>query len=332
MERVFETAAHKPGCNKSFFDYNVSMNERKCDIAYVLVDWGTSSLRVWCVDQGFNTIVEDRASSGMHTLTPTQFEPTLETLLSNLNVARNIPVLICGMAGAKQGWMDAGYIDIPTKLDYLADHVCTVPTASGRDVRILPGLAQRDRENPDVMRGEETILLGAALANTAIQTFCIPGTHSKWVFVEEGRVAGFSTYMTGELFALISNHSTVSALISNTGKEFDETAFLASFNEAIEAPMHLTKSLFSLRAGPLLGNEDEAVKLSSKLSGMLVAAEIYSIKSNLTGSVCLIANGRHQRIYQLALQSVGLEFTVTDSEELVLSGLSHVASQLWRKS
>lgn len=305
------------------------MNKEARDIAYVLVDWGTSSLRIWCVDHSSRVITEHRSPLGMQNLASTQFEETLEALLKDLHVAQNTPALICGMAGAKQGWMDAGYIDVPTKLDCLADHACTVPTAAGRDVKILPGLAQRDRGHPDVMRGEETILLGAALENTVGHTFCIPGTHSKWVRVEDGCITGFSTYMTGEIFALMSNYSTLSSLISHTRDEFDEGEFLHAFNEAIQAPMRLTQSLFSLRAGPLLTSSDDPVKLSSKLSGMLIGAEFYTEQGNATGSVGLIASGRHQDIYKLALEAAGLEFKVADSEKLVLSGLYHVAQKLW---
>ena len=121
------------------------------------------------------------------------------------------PVLICGMAGARQGWVEAPYLKTPTRLDAL--HEGAVRVDAGADIRILPGIAQARADRPDVMRGEETQLLGVLDPGFA-GLVCIPGTHSKWIRIEAGEIVEFATYMTGELFSVISQHSILSHAVA----------------------------------------------------------------------------------------------------------------------
>ena len=172
--------------------------------AYVAVDWGTSSFRLWLVDRAGNVLGERRSHEGMMAAGKLGFPTVLQSHLEAVGAAPSLPVIVCGMAGARQGWVEAGYVDTPARLASILEHAVPVP-GQDRDIRILPGIAQRDPKAPDVMRGEETQLLGALGVDAADDAVvCMPGTHSKWVRASGGTVERFATFMTGELFDVVS--------------------------------------------------------------------------------------------------------------------------------
>src|SRR5437879_5171931 len=145
---------------------------------YVAVDWGTSSFRLWLVDRAGHVLGERRSQEGMMAAAKTGFARVLQSHLDAAGAGSELPVIVCGMAGARQGWVEAGYIDTPAHLESVLARAVAVPGLS-RDVRILPGIAQRDPHAPDVMRGEETQLLGAMGMDAVDDAIvCIPGTHS----------------------------------------------------------------------------------------------------------------------------------------------------------
>ena len=143
----------------------------------------------------------------------------LQSHLDAVSAADHLPVVICGMAGARQGWVEAGYIDTPASLTSILQRAVPVPGQS-RDIRILPGIAQRDTKAPDVMRGEETQLLGA-LGADGEALVCMPGTHSKWASVRGGTVERFTTFMTGELFSAVSQGTILSLAVANADEAVD---------------------------------------------------------------------------------------------------------------
>jgi 2-dehydro-3-deoxygalactonokinase len=124
--------------------------------AYVAVDWGTSSFRLWLVDRTGNVLGERRSHEGMMAAGKLGFPTVLQSHLDAVGAAPGLPVIVCGMAGARGGWVEAGYVDTPARLALIPEHAVAVP-GQDRDIRILPGIAQRDPKAPDVMRGEETL-------------------------------------------------------------------------------------------------------------------------------------------------------------------------------
>ena len=192
---------------------------------YVAVDWGTSSFRLWCIDRAGGIQGERRSQEGMIAAAKLGFATVLQLHLDAVGAANDLPVIICGMAGARQGWVEAGYIDTPAHLASILARAVAVPGLP-RDVRILPGIAQRDPKAPDVMRGEETQLLGALGADaTSDAVVCIPGTHSKWAMVKGGTVERFATFMTGELFSVVSRETILSHAVANAEEAEDIGAF-----------------------------------------------------------------------------------------------------------
>jgi 2-dehydro-3-deoxygalactonokinase len=296
--------------------------------AFVAVDWGTSSFRAWLMSADGTPLVESRSGEGMQHCAGTGFEPVLRAHLAKLGASDALPVLICGMAGARQGWMEAPYLRTPTLLQAL--HEGAVRVRAAGDIRILPGVAQADPQRPDVMRGEETQLLGVTEAGfTGLA--CMPGTHSKWVQVDDGRIVGFTTCMTGELFAVLSRNSILAhAVDADAAPAVDGAAFGAGLAAALAEPDELTAALFRLRAAQLLGFEQRADG-ASRLSGLLIGVEVAAAlrRHGRQAPVRLIASGGLGRLYEAALAHAGFEVTVLDAEQASRLGLSKAAIQLW---
>jgi 2-dehydro-3-deoxygalactonokinase len=295
---------------------------------FVVVDWGTSSFRGWLMSADGEALAESRGGEGMLHCAGAGFAPVLRDHLTRLGAPDGAPVLICGMAGARQGWTEAPYLNTPTRLDAL--HQGAIRADAPGDVRILPGIAQARPDRPDVMRGEETQLLGVTEPHFT-GLVCIPGTHSKWVRIEAGCVVEFSTYMTGELFSVISQHSLLAHAIETAGPPpVDCAPFRESLSTALAAPTALTASLFRLRAAQLLGVE-QRVDGAARLSGLLIGTELADAQHRYgpLRSVRLIATGTLGRLYQAALTGQGFDVTTVDAEQASRLGLAKAAFNIW---
>ncbi|WP_047463627.1 2-dehydro-3-deoxygalactonokinase [Rhizobium rhizogenes] len=299
--------------------------------AYVAVDWGTSSFRLWLIGEDDSVLAERRSGEGMTSAAQAGFAQVLQSHLTALSAPDDLPVIVCGMAGARQGWVEAGYIDTPTSLAAILTGAVSVPGQT-RDVRILPGLAQRAKDVPDVMRGEETQLLGALKADVkGEQIVCMPGTHSKWVRVVDGQVTGFSTFMTGELFDVITKHSILSHAVAGAADmPADSAVFEAAIKAAFERPALATNLLFTARAGQLLHGLT-AAGAQALISGTLIGAEIAGALSSAGqgATITLVASGRLQALYEDAFRILSLTYTTVDADAAVRRGLSAAAKAIW---
>lgn len=296
--------------------------------AFVVVDWGTTSFRGWLMSAAGEALAESRGGEGMlHCAGGPGFAPVLDDHLARLGAPKGAPVLICGMAGARQGWIEAPYIETPTRLDALHEGAIRVE-ASG-DIRILPGVAQAEADRPDVMRGEETQLLGVTEPDYT-GLVCIPGTHSKWVRIEDGRLVEFSTYMTGELFSVIAQHSILAHAVEPGAAPVDSPAFRDGLGAVTAMPTGLTASLFRLRAAQLLGFEQRADG-AARLSGLLIGTELTDAmrRHGSPRVVRLIGAGALGRLYEAALTAQGLDVTTVDAEQASRLGLAKAAARIW---
>ncbi|MBX3598360.1 MAG: 2-dehydro-3-deoxygalactonokinase [Rhizobiaceae bacterium] len=294
------------------------------------VDWGTSRLRVWLLDEQGNSLAERRSEEGMLFSAGAGFKTVLERNLAELSAAPNLPVIICGMAGARQGWIEAPYIETPAYLDAVLGAAIPVP-GNDRDVRIIPGLSQRKADAPDVMRGEETQLAGVdVLRRAGSHVACLPGTHSKWVTIEDGRVSGFGTWMTGELYSLLTQQSVLKHSVGegSAGVLAASPAFASGVEAGLSDRADLTSHLFGIRAGGLLlglGPEDAA----ARLSGLLIGAEIGAAERRYpaTGPVVLVGSGLMYKLYERAFEVAGIEAERADAEVAVRRGLFAAAKR-----
>jgi 2-dehydro-3-deoxygalactonokinase len=296
---------------------------------YVAIDWGTSSFRLWLIDRNGNVTAERRSQEGMMTAAKPGFAAVLQSHLDAVGAAPESPVIVCGMAGARQGWIEAGYVDTPAPLASILKQAVRVP-GQDRDIRILPGIAQRDAKAPDVMRGEETQLLGALGIDAAGEAIvCLPGTHSKWVRANGGTVERFATFMTGELFDAVSRHTILSIAVAGAEEE-DLDAFRSAVTAAFEAPAFAANLLFQVRSGQLLygGKPSEA---REKISGTLIGLELAAgLAAGVpTSGITLIASGRLQMLYQSAFETVSVPVRTIEAEDAVRRGLSMAAQSIW---
>lgn len=298
--------------------------------AFIAVDWGTSSFRMWLMDRGGAVLGERRSGEGMTAAASTGFAQVFNGHAAALGAPANIPAIICGMAGARQGWIEAGYIDTPAALLSIPDGAVRIPGES-RDIRILPGLAQRAADAPDVIRGEETQLMGALAAIPSGGTVCMPGTHSKWVRVEGQTVSGFSTFITGELFAAICGHTVLSHAVAGAAA-FSESdpAFTRALLASYKSPQTATSRLFTARSGQLL-HGISATDAKAVISGTLIGLEIAGALSAgpPPERIVLVGDSGLGKLYEGALNALSLPFTTIPADGAVRSGLTAAAARLW---
>ena len=292
-------------------------------IRWIAVDWGTSNLRAWAMG-ATGPLAEATSDDGMGKLSPDQFEPALLRLITPWLTAATTQVIACGMVGARQGWREAAYRAVPCT-PVAADGVLRVTTQDPRiTVQIAPGLSQQSPA--DVMRGEETQIAGALALHPGFDgVLCLPGTHSKWAQISAGEVVSFQTFMTGELFALLS---TQSVLRHSMASGWDAAAFDAGLSDALSRPDRIAAKLFTLRAETLLHGLTPA-QARARLSGLLIGIELTGArpywlgqKVKLIGAPGLAAN------YTIALKSQGLNPETLDATACTLAGLSRLYTQM----
>jgi 2-dehydro-3-deoxygalactonokinase len=298
--------------------------------AVAAVDWGTTRMRVWLIDRDGKVLDERRGDDGLITAQQKGFSVILEAHLAALGAPEMLPVIICGMAGSRQGWLEAPYVTVPAPLRAILAGAAPVP-GQRRDIRIVPGLTQRLADSPDVIRGEETQLAGAGLPAAGRQLVCMPGTHSKWVQVEDGAVTGFGTWPTGELFSVLAAHSILRHSLGENPKPVaaDNPFFRRWCETALAEGGDVTSRLFSIRAAGLL-QDLKADDAAACLSGLLIGGEIASAsRRHGAGAepVVLVASGALSALYQAALGLAGLEVRTVDADEAVRAGLIEAARE-----
>lgn len=234
------------------------------------VDWGTSSLRGALLDSQGRVLKERSFPRGILTVERGDFATVFEACFAHWMGAAGTFCLISGMAGSKQGWQEAPYCACPAGFDEVASQLAWV--RAGR-IAIVPGLSCEREGIPDVMRGEETQVFGA-LQLLGIQDglLVLPGTHSKWVTVRGGKIEKFSTFMTGEFYALLRQHS----LLARSMPEADGEVDWAAFDEGVALALRgssLLQTAFSVRTLSLFGRM-AAARLPSYLSGLVIGEEI----------------------------------------------------------
>ncbi|WP_300271245.1 2-dehydro-3-deoxygalactonokinase [Halomonas sp.] len=301
-------------------------------LAWVAVDWGSSNLRAWALDADGKVLARASRDKGMLSLTPTDYEPTLLEVIGDwLPDSGRVPVRVCGMAGARQGWREAAYLPVPTRLDGLGAGAVAPAVRDARlRVALLPGLCQSDDGAFDVMRGEETQLAGLVAEQPGFSGLaCLPGTHAKWARLDDGTLTRFTTFLSGELFRLLASQSVLRHSIGDDdlAARGDRDAFLTAVREVNDAPQTFSTRLFGLRAADLLDaglpdGEARGARLAARLSGLVIGLELAGMGDTLASTpVTLIGNQTLCTRYALALEALGHEAHRLDGEAAVLAGL-----------
>lgn len=286
---------------------------------WVAADWGTSHLRLWPMDATGKTLTRIDSDRGMGAIAREDYESVLIAQLEPyLPTTGSLPVVVCGMAGSRQGWAEAPYSATPCPPPSLAE-ATKVKTVDARlSVHILPGVKQVDPA--DVMRGEETQIAGVLAANPDLDgVICLPGTHTKWACVSGGQIERFATFMSGEAFHLISSESVLRHTVAEDG--WDEVAFAKGCEIARKDPAALLSAMFSLRAEALLADLDP-VAARARLSGLLVGAEVEAARPSWSGkTVIIVGETGMASAYATALSLQGADAKIANAEETTLAGL-----------
>ncbi|HVR54341.1 MAG TPA: 2-dehydro-3-deoxygalactonokinase [Pseudorhodoferax sp.] len=270
--------------------------------ALLAIDWGTSSLRGARIAADGQVLAQRSFARGILNVPAGGFEAVLDECFGDWRTP-GLRCLVSGMAGSRQGWIEAPYCPCPAGFAELAAHLAWVPGARS-PVAIVPGLSVDQGGLPDVMRGEEVQIFGAMqLSGQAEGVFVLPGTHSKWARIEAGRVTGFRSFMTGEVYALLSQHSILARTL-NAQAPFDEAAFVQGVARARDAG-GLLHHAFGARALTLFGQLD-ADRLASYLSGLVIGAELHGAAPPPGAPVVLIGSEQLTARYALALEVHGV--------------------------
>jgi 2-dehydro-3-deoxygalactonokinase len=313
----------------------------------IALDWGTTSLRAYKLAADGVVLEQRSLSSGIMQLPKTPriingrecadgFELAFDEACGDwLDAQPDLPVIACGMVGSAQGWNEAAYCETPANVANLGNSLQTVISIRGTVVHIVPGVIQRSRL-PNVMRGEETQVLGV-LQNLPVEAGAdlligLPGSHSKWVDVVDGCITRFDTFMTGEVFAVLSEHSILGRT-QQVSATFDAQAFDRGVQiaQSADGELGVLSTLFSARTLGLTGELSPTAQ-ADYLSGLMIGHELAALASaqrrrrnnpNLP-SIILIGNAQLCVRYRRALDACG--FTkVTLAEQATERGLWQLA-------
>ena len=289
--------------------------------ALIAIDWGTSSFRAWALGPRGEVLAETRAGQGILAVPGGDFDAAFETaLVPWLN--NDVPVIAAGMITSRNGWVETPYLPLPLNAEALASALVRHRTRLGREVHFVTGAASdMAGDFPDVMRGEETEVIGQTASGGGDGLYILPGTHSKWVRVEGGAITAFQTCMTGETFDILMKHSILGRL---TEPGDDAEAFSRGLSAA-RAPGALMARAFAARSLVLAGRLGPG-SIADYLSGLLIGDEIRAGLEQAAGPVTIIGRGDLAARYARAFAAFGQEATIAP-EGMNRRGLFEIAQR-----
>jgi len=277
--------------------------------ALIAIDWGTTSARAYRIDAAGEILAARSAPLGIQSVRDDRFADALDALLGEWR-SDSAPRIACGMIGSRQGWIEAPYVDCPLDLAGLGSTLACTP---GGELAIVPGARCRDAAGvPDVLRGEETQLAGALLRDDDCLLAVLPGTHSKWARVERGRLLEFATFMTGELYAVLMEHSILGRMADRTAAPAaaEGPAFAGGLARGL-AGDGVTHAMFGARTLALAG-ELAPAHVGDWLSGLLIGHEVHAARAwadaqgGMAGPIRVIGGEAIVRRYVGALGQAGV--------------------------
>ena len=284
--------------------------------ALLAIDWGTTSLRGALLDERGEVKAERELPRGVMTVEPGTFGTVFQEAFGDWHTY-SVLTLVCGMAGSRQGWMEVPYCICPAGFAEISEYLAWVEP---NRIAIVPGLIYDRQGAPDVMRGEETQVLGALqLLGLQDALVILPGTHSKWVRVQDGRIRSFVTFMTGEVYALLRQHSILSRSMLHHDGEFDEEAFQRGLWQA-RVSKSVLQAAFTTRTLALFDRMPLA-SLPSYLSGVVIGDELRSQDDELPPEVVLVGSHDLSHRYAVALKAWGVRKTRIVGSEATWQGL-----------
>lgn len=304
-------------------------------MSLIALDWGTTSLRAYLIDANGKVLERRSAPLGILKVLDNNFDAAFEEICgswlnNDLEIAPlrgGLALLASGMIGSRQGWLEAPYVPCPATIDEIAKHLVSLSTKNGRRVAIVPGIRTENSTGvPDVIRGEETQIFGALDTGNADRLFVLPGTHSKWARVKNKRIEHFATFMTGEVFAILCEHSILGRTMKGSADDAEsfKQGFAYAMNEQVNGA-GLLQQLFSARTLALF-NRVPGEALHAYLSGLLIGHEILGALAffGRENEITIIAEPALAARYQRAFSFAKISARVAD-ESVTATGLFRIA-------
>ena len=293
----------------------------------ILVDWGTTNLRAYLFSIKKNKAIKFyNSDEGITKLRlKNDYLEILEKILINFKVNLNIPIFLAGMVGSKNGLVEIPYRTTPASKKNIGQNIISKKMKNMK-LFFIPGLSYHKKKFFDVIRGEETIAIGAMKIKKDKNFFiCCPGTHSKWIKIKNNKIILFETYLTGDLFSSISNNTILSKSMSKSGK-FSKKYFLFALKAIKESS--LSYMLFKVRTMNLF-NQSNQIESESYLSGLIIGEEIKNVLKKINkNKVYLISEGKLLKFYLLAFNYFKIEYKILDYKKAFISGAKELYEQL----
>ncbi|WP_158589087.1 2-dehydro-3-deoxygalactonokinase [Alginatibacterium sediminis] len=289
---------------------------------WIIVDWGTTNFRAFIMSADNTCIERIERKTGLLQVKDRAFEDVLRNNLAQwFDASPNLPVFMAGMIGSKQGWHEADYISTPLSLTSLSDACLRFNTTWGSEVLIVPGVCHSVNESKfDVMRGEEVQLLGLLQLGFDKNCFAIlPGTHSKHAQISDGKLHSFSTFMTGEFFALLSEHSILGKNLSE--QILSPDVFAKGVIDGQEG--NLMHTAFMARTHRLFGQIEES-EIHDYISGLLIGKEV----ADIDDTTYIISNAQLGKRYAIACGILNKVATTISGDDCFIAGMSALREQV----
>ena len=294
----------------------------------VFIDWGTTNYRAYKVDLKKNKILNKiEINQGILKLNSSlQYIKIISKTLEDFNLNKDQFILMAGMVGSKKGLYEAPYVNVPTTLKKIANKILNKKVLKF-NIKIVPGLVYKNENFYDVLRGEETLAIGAInKLNIKKKCYlCCPGSHSKWIVIKKNQFYSFSSYMSGELYSAIIKATILSQSLSISNVKISKSFFkkgLVLMNKGYS----LSNLLFKVRTMDLF-KQANTTQRNSFLSGLIIGLEINHIskkKDLYKSAVILIASGPLTELYSISLKFFKIKFNLVNSDECFITGMKKI--------
>lgn len=303
-------------------------NSREIHWPLAVVDWGNTNLRGYLIAEDGSRLATFERAIDIKTLHEPDFRSIVDYLVEDWNRDYGCSsVILMGMAGSNLGWYDLPMLSAPVTWKMLADALFKIPETKNYNAFLIPGVAMIPKKGaPDMMRGEETQVLGAlTLQNRSDGLFCLPGTHTKWVSTAGDAITTIRTSMTGEIYALLKGHSVLRSLLTSTNEEVSETDVEAFDNGIVVAKSGLgaMQLAFGVRVNHVLLGHTSPKSACSYLSGLLIGCEVLDcikVMKNSDEAIQIVGNEKLGPLYQRAMTTFGVAAKVIKADDAVIAG------------
>ena len=294
------------------------------NISAIAIDWGSSKFRAYLLDNDDQVLATIEADEGVKKHYTGNYSIILEQLLQPWQqeiIAQQLPIFMAGMVGSNLGWHETPYLPCPLNLEELAAQLYAFVSPWQTPIYIVPGVKVDQQMAVDVMRGEETLLLGAhqLLPSTA---YCLPGTHNKWAVLKKNQLYSFTTTLTGELYAVLKDYSLLGF---DLPKQQDNQQWFIQGVKEISRDSDIIMHLFKVRAKRLLKQLPDTAAMSY-LSGLLIGSEINTMQKRMPmhqHAISIVATTETVAArYQTAFQLLDIPTQLVDGEQAFIRGMA----------